>query len=74
MYNIDTLKKQHDIERMAREAEKVLGISCALDLALTECREANVEDLAGAFDAMEDIARDLAKDLSEIAEGMNHDH
>lgn len=68
MYKLDELTKQHTAERMAREADKILGISTALTLALTECR-ADAQEVAGAFEAMTDIARNLAEDLNRIAEG-----
>ena len=55
MYNIDELKKQHNIERMAREAEKMLGISNAIYHALMDCKGTELADVAGAFDAMQDI-------------------
>lgn len=70
MYNIDELKKQHNIERMAREAEKMLGISNAIYHALMDCKGTELADVAGAFDAMQDIAKALVDDLAALAEGV----
>lgn len=70
MYNIDQLRREFDLEQLAREAEKATGISRALNIALTECKGNDASELAGAFDAMEDITQGLAADLQNLAESV----
>lgn len=64
----DALLRQHDVERMAREAVKVYGITTALDAAILESKGTDPADFSGAFDAVEDIAQALAADLAALAE------
>ena len=68
--SFDAMQKRHDVERMAREAVKVYGITSALDAAILESKGTDPADFSGAFDAVEDIARVLADDLAALAEGV----
>ena len=61
--------KQHEIERMAREAEKVYGITTALDMSLLESRGIDPQEVCGAFTAVQDIAKKLREDLEKLVEG-----
>lgn len=70
---IDGLKRQHTIERLSREAEKIVGITTALDLALTT-RSGDTSEISWAFDAIADIARKLAKDLEELSDDECGEH
>ncbi|MBQ6904213.1 MAG: hypothetical protein IJQ26_06790 [Lachnospiraceae bacterium] len=69
-FSTETLLRQQNFERLAREAEKVFGVTTALDMALVECKGTNPSDVAGAFDAVQDIAKALVDDLAALAEGV----
>ena len=63
------ITKQIEVERMAREAEKVMGITNALDHAIMNATDTElVQEFGGAFTAAEDIARNLSRDLIRMAD------
>lgn len=65
---IEPLRKQHELEKLAREAEKMEGIINALDMAILESRGSDPQSFGGAFTAAADIAARLKDDLYKVAD------